>query len=285
MKTIGVVVAYFPNLEQLIFNIESYANDLDKLIIWNNTPNQSEACFHSLKSRYADKILIMGNGKNEGIGYALNRAAEWGITNNYDYLLTMDQDSYFDKNSMTRYIKLIQNNDSEGILAYASMLHLISGDTPPFEGIFRAMKLCITSGTVYPLEVFRKIGFFQEELFIEGIDFELCWRAEKYHLKTLLVNQVYLNHSVGNRKEHRLLGLKVHTYNYAPVRLYYSVRNITYLYKKYKDHGYMKSYIYHNMFKRSIAIILLEKDKRKKLNAMLLGFIHGLKGKLGVFSG
>ncbi|GHT54332.1 glycosyl transferase [Bacteroidia bacterium] len=283
MKTVGVVVAYFPDLEELSFNIASYITELDALIIWDNTPEQAPVFFQPLTEKYGEKIQVQSTGKNEGIGYALNRAAEWGINNHYDYLLTMDQDSHFVEGSLAHYLKMIQKANRSDVVMYAPMVCLISGDDPAFDGEFREQKLAITSGSIMPLSVFEKIGFFQEELFIEGVDYEMCWRAQKHDLTVLKVNHVYLNHTVGNRKEFKFLGLKLHTYNYPPVRLYYSVRNLIYLYKKYKDKAVMIDYFYNNMFKRSIAILLLETNKRQKLCAMLLGFVHGMKGKLGVY--
>jgi rhamnosyltransferase len=145
-------------------------------------------------------------------------------------------------------------------------------------------KLGITSGSIMPLSVFEKLGFFQEELFIEGVDWEMCWRAKTQNLKILLVNHVYLNHVVGDRKEFNFLGKKLHTYNYSPIRNYYSIRNYICLYKKYKDHKFILHFFYNNVFKRALAILFLESDKRKKLYALLLGAVHGLKGKLGIYS-
>ncbi|MDR2057900.1 MAG: hypothetical protein LBP83_06405 [Dysgonamonadaceae bacterium] len=285
MKVLGVVITYFPDPEELKFNISTYVSEIDKLIIWDNTPNQQVNYFLPIiGGKNKSKIQVMSTGKNEGIAFALNRAAEWGINNHYDYLLTMDQDSNFVEGCMAHYLEIIQRNNRLDILMYTSMLRLISGDSPPFEGEFLEQKLGITSGSVIPLSVFAKTGFFQEELFIEGVDLEMCWRSKKYNLKIVQVNHVYLNHTVGNRKEFNFLGKKLHSYNYPPLRIYYSARNHIYLYKKYKDKKFILPYFYHNIFKRSIAILFLEADKRRKLYAMYLGIIHGLKGRLGRYA-
>jgi rhamnosyltransferase len=284
MKIVGIVVAYFPNLEELSFNISSYISDLTKLIIWDNTPKQAASDLKFIEDRYPEKIQVMTTGKNEGIGFALNQAAQWGISNWYDYLLSMDQDSSFTKDSLNHCLKMIQEAKHTDVIMYTPMLCLVSGDSPAFEGDFREQKLAITSGSIMPLSIFFKTGFFQEELFIEGVDIEMCWRAKKYNLKVLQVNGVYLNHVVGNRKEFNFCGKKLHTYNYAPIRNYYSLRNNIYLYKKYRDHAYIRHFLYNYFFKKGIAILLLETNKRKKLYALFLGILHGLKGRLGVYS-
>lgn len=38
MKLIAIVITYFPEEKDLIQNISSYINDVDQLIIWENTP-------------------------------------------------------------------------------------------------------------------------------------------------------------------------------------------------------------------------------------------------------
>jgi rhamnosyltransferase len=285
MKTLGIVIVYFPDLNELNFNISTYISELEKLIIWDNTPNQCTDYFKPIEnSCYPKKIQVLTTGKNEGIGFALNQAAQWGLNNGYDYLLAMDQDSYFSEGSLPDYLKMIQKAEHPDVVIYTPMLCLISGNSPAFEGDFREQKLAITSGSIMPLSVFLKTGFFQEELFIEGVDLEMCWRAKKHNLKVFQVNNVYLNHVVGNRKEFNLWGKKFHTYNYPPGRVYYSLRNHVYLYKKYRDHAFAWHFFYNWFFKRGIAILLLETNKRKKLYAMFLGIVHGWKGQLGIHS-
>ena len=282
MKLLTVVVAYFPDLSEITENIKSYIAQSDKLIIWDNTPNQNPISFEPLKNIYGDKILIMSTGKNEGIGYALNRAAEWGLKNGYDLLMTMDQDSNFEEGSLTFFLQKIEQAKIENTFMFVPMVRQISGGTKTFNEDFRIIEKCMTSGAIHLLAVFTKIGFFREDLFIEGVDYEMCWRSKLYDLKILQVNNVWLKHVVGNRKEHILFGLKFHSFNYAPIRLYYSARNLTWLWLKYKKHKYyFKTYFYNWILKRSAAIILFEKDKIKKLYAINLGLLHGIIGKLG----
>ena len=70
MKTLGIVIFYYPT-DEVWKNIASYIDLLDKLIIWNNTPgNQLDLHFPT----WEEKIVLMGVGKNLGIGKALNKA-------------------------------------------------------------------------------------------------------------------------------------------------------------------------------------------------------------------
>ena len=96
MKTLGIVIFYYPT-DEVWKNIASYIDLLDKLIIWNNTPgNQLDLHLPT----WEEKIVLMGVGKNLGIGKALNKAILYAKENQYDYLLTMDQDSHFVKEGL-----------------------------------------------------------------------------------------------------------------------------------------------------------------------------------------
>jgi rhamnosyltransferase len=283
MKNLGVVVAYFPNLKELTFNISSYINGLNALIIWDNTPDQENDFFQSIIQVYGEKIQVMSTGKNEGIGYALNKAAQWGINNHYDYLLTMDQDSHFADDNFVYYLKMIEKAKYSDVAVYTPLVCTQSEKPSAFEGDFLELKACLTSGSIMPLTVFDKIGFFNEAFFIDAIDHEICSRARSHAFKILRVNNVYLNHILGEEQEYHLLGKKLYSYNYPPMRIYYSLRNYIYIYKKYKEKELIQYILYNQMLKRGIAILLLQPDKRKKLYAMFLGIRHGLKGKSGIY--
>ena len=111
MKTLGIVIFYYPT-DEVWKNIASYIDLLDKLIIWNNTPgNQLDLHFPT----WEEKIVLMGVGKNLGIGKALNKAILYAKENQYDYLLTMDQDSHFVKKDFKLYLKAIKDSNMRTI--------------------------------------------------------------------------------------------------------------------------------------------------------------------------
>ena len=104
MKCAGVSVLYNPSMED-INNINSYIANLDKLYLVDNSNKDNSSMIPS-----SSKIEYVPFMENMGIGYALNYAAKHAIELGYDWLLTMDQDSQFDKKGMDEIISFIESD-------------------------------------------------------------------------------------------------------------------------------------------------------------------------------
>jgi GT2 family glycosyltransferase len=89
-KLAVVMPIFYPNPINTLENIKQFICDIDKLIIWDNTASEEKEKYAINLAQYADKIIYLTTGKNEGTAYAYNRAAEWVIMNNYNYLILMD---------------------------------------------------------------------------------------------------------------------------------------------------------------------------------------------------
>ena len=126
MKYAGVVVLFNPD-DKVLENIKTYINYLDKLYVVDNTPNSDNSKLFNNK-----KIEYIANRENKGIAYALNIGAKRALKENFDFLLTMDQDSSFPKGSVKKIIDYIEDN-SEYVMrkvGIVSAYHL----TPQNEG-------------------------------------------------------------------------------------------------------------------------------------------------------
>lgn len=280
-KILGVTVIYYPNIE-LTDNIKSYLDELDCLIIWDNTPDKDNL---SLIPR-SDKIIRLGENKNVGIGRALNVASDYGITNGFTHLLTMDQDSFFQGNSCRNYIESIVNYDSKAIF---STNYIMNGKKKyDEESGLKKVDLCMTSGSVYPIAILQEIGLFREDFFIDGIDTEICLRAILHNIPTLADTKVKLIHNLGDGVQKSLLGRPYITRNYSKTRLYYIYRNSVVLKRLY---GKVKNQAIKQLFNTKLSfhilfivyikhIILFEKQKVPKVKAVLKGIIHGCLYKI-----
>lgn len=107
MKLLSVIVSYFPNFQDLIKGINSIINDVDQIIIWENTPlNEVNYNKNQLLEQYP-KIVFLREKDNVGIGRALNQAAKYALENGFTHLLTMDQDSFFEEGELLTFKKFI----------------------------------------------------------------------------------------------------------------------------------------------------------------------------------
>lgn len=89
MKLLALVTLYYPPAH-ITDNLLTYAEDVDGLFVWDNTPGGSN---YQFPESISHKIVRLRQGENTGIGKALNAAAMFALDNGYTYLLTMDQDS------------------------------------------------------------------------------------------------------------------------------------------------------------------------------------------------
>ena len=91
-KILAIVVTYYPEKELLERNVQAFIDHVDKVLIWENTPSPDKLDYRFIEH---EKVVYYGDGINS-ISRALNYAWEYANENGFDYLLTMDQDSYFE---------------------------------------------------------------------------------------------------------------------------------------------------------------------------------------------
>ncbi len=238
MKIFGTTILYNPDMF-LLERINSYLNYIDMLFIIDNSEIKNSLldnfCNDSKKCKY------IFNNQNLGISKALNIALEYSFLENGDLLLTMDQDSSFYNESISIYMhnikffNKISNNlnylDKIAIFApnYRYSGQNISGD------IFSNQQIVITSGSLINLKLAKKIGYFDENLFIDEVDHDYSLRAIKLGFKVIMFDAIPLNHKLGNPIEKKdIFGNLIILTGHSPLRGYYQLRNALYMRDKHK---------------------------------------------------
>lgn len=277
-KIVGIVSSFYPDIQELAKNIKTYLHGLDHLIIWENTPSTDSKIVEILQLLDSVIIEIRRTGKNEGLAKPFNEAVRWAKQNDFDFLLTMDQDSYFPKNEFERYFELIESNPDNRIGVYAPNRNLILNPTVNFMEI----RTAISSGALYPVKIFEKIGLFNEDFFIYMIDIEFCLRASRNNFKTVCVTPVTLLHKEGYAEKSKL-GLSVS--HYPAQSSYYIIRNTILTWKLYPEFTTSTDRINFYRYKIGYRLIkiIFEKQRFKKFKAIFFGLMHGFTSKSGQF--
>ena len=96
-KLCAIVTSYYPSLEELEQNIRSYLSDVDKLIIWENTPKDESRIQELADKLNGEKVEVRTTGQNEFLAKPFNICIKWAKENNYTHFLTLDQDSRLKK--------------------------------------------------------------------------------------------------------------------------------------------------------------------------------------------
>ena len=264
-KILAVIVVYNPELSLLLKNINALINNVDGLLIWNNSPNNFDAA--SLTKLY-NKIVIKSCGKNIGISKALNFAWHFARKHNYDYLLTMDQDSIWI--NLKGFLKKIQSfNDKKNIFGPE---YSISKHTYINESACR-----ITSGMLVPIVILNEIGGYYNDFMIDGIDIELCYRAREHGYKVYNISGSTLDHHAGLNIRCKFIWIHFYSDGYNPIRINGIIRNHLIIFKRYKIEWKIKCAILRRYyFIMPIKILLGEKNKIKKISAYFKGLYEGI---------
>ena len=288
MKLAGVVVLYNPS-DDVMDNIKSYLNSLEVLYAVDNS-----SCDNSEKFKHK-KIKYISNGKNLGVAKALNIGAKEAIKNGFDFLLTMDQDSKFENDTVNQMLKFLKNaKENKFIEEIIATKYEDIGLISPYhktvitkDVIAKGIEMPInvmTSGNIINLKAYKEVGGFKDWLFIDAVDFEYCLNLRKHNYEIVRLNYLTLSHNLGNPIEKKILSKRIYSLNHRPERRYYMVRNIHYLNDMYKND--FPDYCHIELMRRwteFVKIILCEKEKIKKIKAMFRGYIDykkGIKGEM-----
>lgn len=201
------------------------------LILVDNTPNQDLG----LSNDYNHFYLPLR--KNVGIAEAQNRGINIAIKRNCTHVIFFDQDSIVDEgfieNMVKEYERIVNKNPKLFLLGptifngrnqqeYKSSIHKES--VTDYDFIPR--REIISSGSCVRVNKIQRVGMLEECLFIDYVDFEWCWRANKIGLESGITPYVKLIHFVG-QQEYYILGQLIIIS--SPSRYFFQIRNYLWL--------------------------------------------------------
>ena len=279
MKLLGVLSTYYPDLIDLERNIISYLDGLDYLIIWENTPKEKSNIDQIIKIINSSKLEIRSTGKNEFLAKPFNTCVKWAEENGFTHVLTMDQDSYFEKDKFLKFLEFVEENTDEKIAIFAP---IINSDENK-KGKMVECESVITSGSIHTISIFKAVGYYREDLMIHMGDVDFCLKVRRLGAKIVCFPEIVLKHQLGYACTGKF-GFKINPYTAAST--YYIVRNNLILWKDYPDNFSRETRYYFIKYKivyRTLKLIF-EPDTVKKLKAVLLGIMHGIIGKTGEYN-
>lgn len=247
MKLAAVVVLYEPEeigLEKVISNIKSYSPCCEKLYIVDNSQKTHE----KIKDKFHSCAYI-SNKNAGGIAGAQNRGCLMAMKDGFEWCMTMDQDSSFEGGQLEKYLSLASSYAQKDSLAVSFSPHIINSNKrifwtkqirfkilSPLKKMILGKKYrphvlpeieeavhVIASANIISLKEWDYIGRFDESLFIDEVDYDLCHRFTRNGKKIIVFNTVHLKQVFGKTQPFTLL-IKYHP-SYSDTRLYYAFRN------------------------------------------------------------
>ncbi|WP_434931432.1 glycosyltransferase [Shewanella sp. HL-SH5] len=221
-------------------------------------------------------VIVIKNSSNLGIAASLNVGFEKALELKADFVLTLDDDSGLSTTYVSTLMSFLLDNSNEKVVACGVIQNeeCLTSETNSTNTQKRNL---ITSGCIYPVSVISDIGFFNEDFFIDLVDFEFCTRLRRAGYALFEVPLAKMTHTIGSSVVINLLGMDVIVYNHNPFRLYYQIRNVyLYIYKYLLIDPLYCAYLLINVIKVFIKIIFFESNKLARLKFYLKGTFHGL---------
>ena len=263
------IVSYNPDIKRLRENIISIQNQVPKVVIFDNGSANVDLVQELILE--FENIELIKSETNIGIAAALNRLMKWGQLKNYEWMLSLDQDSVCDNNYVKKMQPYLTVEAKLGIVAPVIVdRHIgVVGHNPRSD--YAHVNTCITSGAFSRISAWSAVGKYDESMFIDSVDFEYCYRIRKNGYGVVQVKNVQLLHELGNSRKKKFLFWKIDVTGHSAFRKYYIARNNIYYPLK---HGLWLRFLRGNFRNLGllVTIFLYEDNKKEKIETVFKGW-------------
>jgi len=287
-----VLVTFNPNIDMLIKCIRSLELQVRKIWVVDNYSTECDVQIDLID--VSNKIQLISLSENKGIAYAQNIGIKQSLAGGGDYILLSDQDTVYPEQFVKQMLATFEEKQFNNIAAVAPLFHDdVGGNTNdgfaqisrfgysqvfPEAGVYE-INHTIASGLIIKLSTINNIDLMDEELFIDWVDYEWCWRAIAKGYCILGNANILIEHHLGDRST--TVGSKCVNLR-SPVRHYYITRNAFYLAWRspYLDIWHRIALIYKGIL-YIVGYSTLSKPRLTNLKKTLLGLYHSIIGRLG----
>lgn len=230
MRTAAVIVLFYPDQKRLSLVVEAVRSQVQEIIVMDNTPDIIQPVVDCLSGTGIEYHAL---GMNVGIAEAQNRGIAIALTKGYDFILFLDQDSVPQEGlvstllsswdfleSKREKVAVIGPGIKDSAEAKTYRARIAKGKAIG-DGLVKVPQV-ISSGSLIRSDRWDIVGFYESGLFIDGVDFEWCWRAKKKGLHCFRNDKIFLYHQFG-LEDHKFLGIEAPVP--TPKRCYYLYRN------------------------------------------------------------
>jgi rhamnosyltransferase len=281
--TCAVVITFHPhaavwdNLAKVRQQVEAL------LVVDNGSSPESLAPFHAFP--VDPGFTLIGNKANLGIAAALNIGVRWAKARGFEYVALFDQDSTVTDGFIEAMVATYESHPQRGRVAVVTPTQV-----ERITGLPRGQEcakdggplVAITSGSLMPTAIFDQCGWFEEELIIDGVDHEYCFRVRAQGYTLAQCREALLLVTVGSLRCHRVLGLKIMAKHYNARRRYYITRNRLVIVRRFwKEHPAWCYRQLRDVVQDTIKVICFEEQRSTKLRNTARGIHDALYGRMG----
>lgn len=265
----SIIIVRYENNPELFKKSISEISKLAKVYIYDNS---------KIGIEFDDEnIYYFHDETNGGLARAINHVVDVALVDSKELAVYFDQDSSID---ISLIQKLFESYDKlkekyTELFVVGPQPTMPDGGNYPiklgenfYKNYYKASEI-ITSGMTFRLQDIKDIGYFDEDLFLDMVDFDICWRAVENGKLVVVDRDIKMPHEVGTNTikiPFKILPIS------SPIRNYYQMRNVLYcaLYKNKKS----KITVAYYMLRRFVNVLinLMFADKK------LLRLQYNIKG-------
>jgi len=282
MTVCAGIVLFNPESERLKENINTVLPQVDLLVLVDNASFDTE----KLQETFVDeRIVWILNETNTGVATALNQLINYVSEKDCEWVLTLDQDSVCGENLVEKLVAAGQTNEKAAMISPRIIERGADTEkTDPGKPIqeVEEVPICITSGCLTNVKAVLDAGGFNDWLFIDHVDHDMCIRLRLKGYSILRVNAAVLFQEYGLEVVRRkLFFVPVEYHNYTPFRVYYQARNMLYMVRKYgSDFKPLPFFHYFRPIAVFFVKFMFEPERFQRLKAFIKGYVTGLFMKI-----
>lgn len=285
VKIVALVTVYNPD-KNVVENLQILSRQVEQVILCDNSMNDNAQMLGGVT-----KSIYTTQHKNLGLTGAFNSILKdpaYGWKDD-DLIIFFDQDSQIGEG----YIQALQDeyrkietlipnlgclgpvfyNTSNGRTERPRQKKNITDETYEVSNT-------ITSSLMMRYGNLKRIDFWNEKVFLDLADWDLCWRMQKAGMVCCMTEKVVLHHSVGNgEKKVGPIKLRVG----QPFREYYQTRDALYLLQENYVPLKMRLRLIANVTIRPVVHYLMLDDKKSRMKFIRRGINDYKKGVHGEY--
>lgn len=260
----SVVVLYNPKIEE-IKNINTYLAKVDFAEIIDNSECSNEDMINSIISDLS-KVEYYTEQKNiglcKGLNIGVNKLREKGC----EWALLLDADSKIGTDIFKVYQKAMKIYNNKKVALFAPVHMFDRSSNKPYKG-YKSVDWSMTSGWIVNIDIFVKQKGFFEELFVDGLDMDYCFKSHENGYEIIECGEAVINHNPAETK--KVFGII--KYGIAsPNRYYMQARQLVWCWKRYEKYKLFYIYLY-----KWVKVLLLFPDKKEYIKMMMKGTKDG----------
>lgn len=285
----GILVSYEPEAQTLRDTFASLLSQVDHLFLVDNDSSIDPAELLSVTEE--ERLTIIRLDENLGIAAAQNAGIASAKALGAEFVVLSDQDTVYPLGAISRLLDVFKRwpkaaavvplfNDvnksaSDGFILENSLFFSSSRVTKGEHSLLQA----IASGKVIRLSTLEVIGAMDEDLFIDWVDLEWCWRARHKGYQVIGSCDVEVTHALGDGSRnigYREVNLR------SPLRHYYITRNAFSLALRTPYLTLlMRCILFVRSLRYPLAFPILSRPRWRNFCAVIAGVTDALLGRLG----